>query len=119
MRSMVQELLVRISRVTAEYIRGVVCGHVGVCGVILSCQMWSMPHIMHPYWRLVSDVIKFQKYLVYVASTGRFLHMGKYTKVGHFVYRIPMCSRKLTYIGIISEKVNYTESVIGCPQPIP
>jgi hypothetical protein len=39
-----------MSRVRAEYIRGVVCGHVVVYGVIHSCQKWSIPHITLMEW---------------------------------------------------------------------
>ena len=38
-------LLVPISRVTASYVWGVVCGHAVVCGVFHPCQTWYMSHI--------------------------------------------------------------------------
>ena len=36
---------IRISRVTAESVQGVVGGHDVVCGVIHPSQMWTMLHI--------------------------------------------------------------------------
>ena len=37
-------------KVTAEYVWGVVSGHMVVCGVIHPCHMWSMPHTKVMKW---------------------------------------------------------------------
>ena len=44
------KLLIPISRVTVEYVLGLVGGHDMVCGVIHPCQTLSMPHIILIKW---------------------------------------------------------------------